>query len=81
MVFATAASVAVTLSMVLWLNQPPRQTSVSVADIGTRVVHESDSVTPQLTRSLDLDLTENVDFYVWMESQGDLSIEVPRKGT
>lgn len=82
MALATATSVAVTMSLVLWLNQRPQQEVVSTTSaFDSQSTQLVDSSTLQLTQQVDFDLTSNVDFYVWMESQEDLIPEVRRKGT
>lgn len=73
MAVATAASVALTLALVLWINEAPQPNVVASTSSGT-----------QKTLLTDVDnanLTNNVDFYVWMERQNDLFVEVPRNGT
>ena len=81
MALATATSVALTLGLVLWLKEAPQPNVASNtgADIQTVLLTDVDEVNP--TKTVDLDLTNNVDFYVWMERQDDLFLEVPRKGT
>lgn len=78
MVLAAATSVALTLSVVLWFTDQPQTAIVmETSDDSTQtIVYRAP---PDTTG--EFDLTNNVDFYVWMERQNDLSMEVPRNGT
>ncbi len=78
MALATAASVALTLSVVLWFTDNS-QTAVVMQpgdDTTTGFAYKSTAKT-----NVDFDLTNNVDFYVWMERQNELFTEAPRNGT
>ena len=77
MALATASGIALTLSAVLWFSYQPQSTVViktgvdSADDIVFRSAAEADG---------EFDLTNNVDFYVWME-KNELLIEEPDNGT
>ena len=75
MALATATSVLLTLGVVLWLNQEPQPNVAVNLNASTQPAQSTGLST------VDFDLTNNVDFYVWMERQSDLFVEVPRKGT
>lgn len=79
MALATASSVALTVGVVTWLYETPSSNIASNTGIHTPTVHLTD--TAPMVRNVDFDLTNNVDFYVWMEDQNDVVMEVPRKGT
>lgn len=78
MALATATSVALTLGVVLWFADQPHSTVVmQTIDDSTQAIVYS----PPSGKTGEFDLTNNVDFYVWMERQNNLFIEVPRNGT
>ena len=78
MALATVASVAVTLSAVLWLTDYSLTAVIPGAgyDSASGIVY---STTPDATG--EFDLTNNIDFYTWMEHQSNLFTEVPDNGT
>ena len=86
MAVATVASMALTLSIVLLIGEQSRTGVTAISQVGS--VAPSESINPGLPTGtaldVDIDLTNNVDFYVWMENQmespDDLYIEMPRKG-
>jgi hypothetical protein len=86
MAVATVASMALTLSIVLLFGEQPRTGGTSITQVDSAAA--PDSISPGLPAGtaldVDIDLTNNVDFYVWMEGQigspDDLYIEMPRKG-
>lgn len=83
MAIATAASMALTLSIVLWFGERPNPDTLSITQVNSAAPTGSNS--PDLAIGtavdIDMDLTNNVDFYVWLESQDDVYIEMPRKGS
>ena len=81
MALATATSVALTLGLVLWLNEAPQPNVALNTGTNTQTILLTDVDKANLTKTVDFDVTNNVDFYVWMERQDDLFVEVPRKGT
>lgn len=80
MALTTATSVALTLGLVLWVNQVPQPDAAANLDASTKTVQSTGGASTNLP-TVDFDLTNNVDFYVWIERQSDLFVEVPRKGT
>ncbi|MDJ0958003.1 MAG: hypothetical protein QNI91_14135 [Arenicellales bacterium] len=80
MALATATSVALTLGLVLWINQAPYPNGAANLNASTPT-KQATGVTSSNLSTVDFDLTNNVDFYVWIERQSDLFVEVPRKGT
>ena len=80
MALATATSVALTLGLVLWLNQVPQPNVAANLSASTQTTQTNGVANTNLS-TVDFDLTNNVDFYVWIERQSDLFVEVPRKGT
>lgn len=78
MALATATSVAVTLSAVLWYNDFSQTTVVMEpsGDTATKIAYPTST-----DETGEFDLTNNVDFYVWMEHQSDLFTQGPRNGT
>ena len=77
MALATATSVALTLGLVLWLNQLPQSNVATNLNASTQTMQTTGVASTNLS-TVDFDLTNNVDFYVWMERQSDLFVEVPR---
>ena len=77
MALATATSVALTLGLVLWLNQVPQPNVAANLNASTQPAQSTGMANTNLS-TVDFDLTNNVDFYVWMERQSDLFVEVPR---
>ena len=80
MALATATSVALTLGVVLWINQVSQPNVAANLNASTQAIQSADMDNTNST-PVDFDLTNNVDFYVWIERQDDLFVEVPRKGT
>ena len=79
MALATASSVALTLGLVMLLYDAPPPSTASSTATYTPTVRLTDA--SPMVSNVDFDLTNNVDFYVWMEDQNDVVMEVPRKGT
>lgn len=80
MALATATSVILTLVLVLWFNDTPPGTGI-ITVAGTGPAETSVPVQEVAAGGIDLDLANNVDFYVWMQNQRETSIDMPRKGT
>jgi hypothetical protein len=90
MAVTTVASMALTLSIVLLFGEQPRPGASSITQVDSAA--PPDSINPGINPVLpsgtaldvDIDLTNNVDFYVWMEGQmaspDDPYIEMPRQG-
>ena len=86
MAVATVASMALTLSIVLLIGEQSRTGVTAISRVDSAA--PPDSINPGLPTGtaldVDIDLTNNVDFYVWMENQmespDNLYIEMPRKG-
>lgn len=80
MAVATATSVALTLGFVSWMGQPPtgadgpisQAVQIASTDLANAIVSN--------VVDIDLDLTDNVDFYAWMGGQAGMSIESPEQG-
>ena len=81
MAVATAASVALTLGVVSWIGSPPSgaETPVSRA-VQIASTNLANAIVSNVV-DIDLDLTDNVDFYAWMGGQTDTIIEPLGKGT
>ena len=80
MALATATTVVLTLGLVLWVNQVPQPNVTANLNASTQMTQTAGATSTNLSM-VDFDLTNNVDFYVWIERQSDLFVEVPRKGT
>ena len=80
MAFATAASVALTLGIVSIIGgtaptEAPVSRALHMAATDLANAYVSNVV------DIDLDLTNNVDFYAWMGGRNDLAVEPEGKGT
>lgn len=83
MAVATAASMALTLSIVLWFGERPNTGISSITQVDSATTADS-NIAGRATGTaadIEIDLTNNIDFYAWMEDQDDLYIEMPHKGS
>jgi len=77
MALAAAASVALTLSVVLWFGGQSRTGAQSIAH--SELVASTNTNNPDSSTganiNIDMDLANNVDFYVWIDDRHGLFIE------
>lgn len=78
---AATASLALTLSAVLWFSGGRQNVFDSAGNSIAATIAATGAEQPLPVASREFDLKNNVDFYVWMEDQDDLFIDVPHKGT
>lgn len=81
MAIATASSVALTLGIVSWIGGHPPEAPAPVSKAVQIASTDLANAIVSNVVDVDLDLTDNVDFYAWMGVQPDTLVEPRGKGT